>query len=68
MVNGRKPAVPPKPKSKPKDPVEVYCRIRPIKEPNDEVCAMPIGDTIVQLSPPSTAQPSKNGMVKEVSP
>ncbi|KAH9488564.1 Kinesin-like protein kif23 [Bulinus truncatus] len=46
------------------EPVEVYCRLRPVDDPNDVVCVKPIGDTMVQLVPPENSS-LRNGVLKE---
>ncbi|CAG5118902.1 unnamed protein product, partial [Candidula unifasciata] len=46
------------------EPVEVYCRIRPLDDPNEPGCVNAIGDTVVQLLPPENAV-GKNGQLKE---
>uniref|UniRef100_A0A2C9JIG8 Kinesin-like protein n=1 Tax=Biomphalaria glabrata TaxID=6526 RepID=A0A2C9JIG8_BIOGL len=46
------------------EPVEVYCRIRPIDDPGDTVCVKPIGDSLVQLIPPEISS-LRNGVTKE---
>lgn len=61
------PAVKPKPKfltgdyysnkenrganGKEKDPVEVFCRLRPLKNPSDAICIKRVNDTTLQLVP-----------------
>ena len=32
--------------------VQVYCRIRPLDNPNADVCIKPLNTTVVQLVPP----------------
>ncbi|KAK0057807.1 kinesin-like protein KIF23 isoform X2 [Biomphalaria pfeifferi] len=46
------------------EPVEVYCRIRPVDDPGDTVCVKPIGDSLVQLIPPEISS-LRNGVTKE---
>ena len=63
--------VPPKPsrkgvphtpsRQKPKDPVEVYCRVRPLKQDENESCAEVIGMNILQLTPPECSLAYKSG-------
>lgn len=36
---------------KDKDPVEVFCRLRPLKNPSDAVCIKRVNDTTLQLLP-----------------
>lgn len=52
----------PKPKTLVKDPVEVFCRIRPLeKSTNDLVCVKLIGNNTVQLLPPDFVLLRGNG-------
>ncbi|KAK7497855.1 hypothetical protein BaRGS_00010989, partial [Batillaria attramentaria] len=46
------------------EPVEVYCRIRPLDNPDDPTCIKPISSDTVQLVAPENAA-SRNGQVKE---
>lgn len=46
------------------EPVEVYCRLRPLDDPNEAVCAKPMNEKVVQLVPPDNAV-GRNGHVKE---
>ncbi|XP_059175032.1 kinesin-like protein KIF23 isoform X2 [Physella acuta] len=46
------------------EPVEVYCRLRPLDDPNEPPCVKPIDETVVQLLPPENAV-ARNGQVKE---
>ncbi|BFZ09796.1 hypothetical protein BsWGS_12835 [Bradybaena similaris] len=46
------------------EPVAVYCRLRPLDDPNETGCVNAIGDTVVQLLPPENAA-VKNGQLKE---
>lgn len=48
-------------KSKLKDPVEVYCRIRPLNDNDEETCVEVISKNTIQLSPPHTSQGFKSG-------
>jgi kinesin family protein 23 len=50
-------------RQKPKDPVEVYCRIRPLQADEDESCAEVKGPTILQLTPPEDSQAYKSGHI-----
>ncbi|XP_061185396.1 kinesin-like protein KIF23 isoform X2 [Saccostrea echinata] len=48
------------------DPVEVYCRIRPLDNPNDTCCVKPLNTTVVQLIPPENSLTvARNGQIKE---
>ncbi|XP_061414395.1 kinesin-like protein KIF23 isoform X8 [Lethenteron reissneri] len=51
--------------SKPRDPVGVYCRVRPLGEDDKECCVEVISDTMVQLHPPEGARAFRNGEYKE---
>ncbi|XP_050395507.1 kinesin-like protein KIF23 isoform X2 [Patella vulgata] len=46
------------------DPVEVYCRIRPAGNPEDDTCIKVLSETTVQLLPTDGAT-VRNGQVKE---
>ncbi|XP_070178787.1 kinesin-like protein KIF23 [Littorina saxatilis] len=46
------------------EPVEVYCRLRPLDSPNDAVCVRALNPTTVQLVAPEVAV-YRNGQVKE---
>ncbi|XP_054858556.1 kinesin-like protein KIF23 isoform X8 [Eublepharis macularius] len=47
-----------------KDPVGVYCRVRPV--PDQECCIEVISSTTVQVHPPDGYRSSRNGEYKEV--
>ncbi|XP_033725616.1 kinesin-like protein KIF23 isoform X2 [Pecten maximus] len=48
------------------DPVEVYCRIRPLDNPDDPTCIKALNNTVIQLIPPqNTERVTRNGQVKE---
>lgn len=48
------------------DPVEVYCRVRPLDNPDDNCCVKPLSTTIVQLIPPENSLAvARNGQIKE---
>lgn len=46
---------------KPKDPVEVYCRLRPLKEEEAQSCANVISESVLQLNPPECSHDFKSG-------
>ncbi|XP_035825557.1 kinesin-like protein KIF23 isoform X2 [Aplysia californica] len=46
------------------EPVEVYCRLRPLDDPNEPACAKPLSNSVVQLTPSDNAV-VRNGQVKE---
>lgn len=46
------------------DPVEVYCRIKPLEEESDS-CIQILDDTNLALIPPDTSLAVKNGNAKE---
>ncbi|XP_076439064.1 kinesin-like protein KIF23 [Babylonia areolata] len=46
------------------EPVEVYCRLRPLDDPNDAVCVRALNSTTVQLAAPENAA-ARNGQTKE---
>uniref|UniRef100_A0A670ZHM7 Kinesin-like protein n=1 Tax=Pseudonaja textilis TaxID=8673 RepID=A0A670ZHM7_PSETE len=49
-----------------KDPVGVYCRIRPVSVPSQECCIEVISSTTVQVHPPDGYRIARNGEYKEV--
>lgn len=51
----------PNSKKKPRDPVEVYCRMRPLAEGQTCVCAEAVGDTAVRITPPEPSLAFKSG-------
>ncbi|XP_042224138.1 kinesin-like protein KIF23 isoform X1 [Homarus americanus] len=65
----RKPRPTPKPKTVErhveKDPVEVFCRIRPVETPDQEECISVIDSSTVKLTPPVTSFAFRNGNAKE---
>ncbi|XP_045585184.2 kinesin-like protein KIF23 isoform X1 [Procambarus clarkii] len=64
----RKPRPTPRPKTErnvEKDPVAVFCRIRPIEMPDLEECVTAIDKRTVRLSPPASCFASRNGSAKE---
>ncbi|KAK4026155.1 Kinesin-like protein [Daphnia magna] len=50
--------------SRDRDPVQVYCRIRPLDVPNEESCVTVLSDTVVQVVPPETSQGYRSGTTK----
>lgn len=65
----KRPRVPPKPKTSERvlerDPVEVYCRIRPPETADEDVCVTKIDSRTVKLAPPETSIAYRNGTGKE---
>uniref|UniRef100_A0A8B9PCN3 Kinesin-like protein n=1 Tax=Apteryx owenii TaxID=8824 RepID=A0A8B9PCN3_APTOW len=61
----RRPA--PKKPSNPslKDPVGVYCRVRPLSRPDQECCIEVINETTVQIHPPDGYRVFRNGEYRE---
>ncbi|XP_033022736.1 kinesin-like protein KIF23 isoform X7 [Lacerta agilis] len=49
-----------------KDPVGVYCRLRPLSVPDQECCVKVINTTTVQVHPPDGYRIFRNGEYKEV--
>nr|XP_020837902.1 kinesin-like protein KIF23 isoform X5 [Phascolarctos cinereus] len=49
-----------------KDPVGVYCRVRPLSFPDQECCIEVISDTTVQLHTPDGYRINRNGDYKEM--
>ncbi|XP_064785169.1 kinesin-like protein KIF23 isoform X1 [Oncorhynchus masou masou] len=60
----RRPA-PKKPSSNQKDPVGVYCRVRPLGVEDDECCIEVISNTTIQLHAPDGLKANRNGEFKE---
>ncbi|XP_077119325.1 kinesin-like protein KIF23 isoform X4 [Ranitomeya variabilis] len=54
-----------KPNSGQKDPVGVYCRVRPLSPTDQECCIEVINETTVQLHPPDGCRVNRNGEYKE---
>ncbi|XP_028399319.1 kinesin-like protein KIF23 [Dendronephthya gigantea] len=48
-------------KSKPTDPVEVFCRIRPLHDNEEELCVEVVSKNTIQLNPPQNSQGFKSG-------
>ncbi|XP_030044547.1 kinesin-like protein KIF23 isoform X12 [Microcaecilia unicolor] len=48
-----------------KDPVGVYCRVRPLSSQDQECCIEVINETTVQLHPPEGTRVNRNGEYKE---
>ncbi|KAM6388191.1 kinesin-like protein KIF23 isoform 5-T5 [Pluvialis apricaria] len=48
-----------------KDPVGVYCRVRPLSRPDQECCIEVINDTTVQIHPPDGYRIFRNGEYRE---
>jgi len=72
LVNGRTPATRPTPlrtpkqrtnseSTKTKDPVEVFCRVRPNEDLDAETCIKVNSDTQIQLTPPSVSKAFATG-------
>ena len=51
----------------PKDPVEVFCRVRPLNEDEDESCCDVLSDTMLQIAPPECSLAFKSGHRNAVS-
>ncbi|NP_001088544.1 kinesin family member 23 S homeolog [Xenopus laevis] len=47
-----------------KEPVGVYCRVRPLSPPDQECCIEVINETTVQLHPPDGCKTNRNGEYK----
>ncbi|XP_074693602.1 kinesin-like protein KIF23 isoform X5 [Strix aluco] len=48
-----------------KDPVGVYCRVRPLSRPDQECCIEVINETTVQIHPPEGYRIFRNGEYRE---
>ncbi|XP_042352799.1 kinesin-like protein KIF23 isoform X2 [Plectropomus leopardus] len=63
---GKTPRRPPKkPSSNQKDPVGVYCRVRPLGTEDEECCIEVISSTTIQLHAPEGFKTNRNGEYKE---
>ncbi|OXB77612.1 UNVERIFIED_CONTAM: hypothetical protein H355_002921 [Colinus virginianus] len=49
----------------PKDPVGVYCRVRPLSRPDQECCIEVINESTVQIHPPDGYRIFRNGEYRE---
>uniref|UniRef100_A0A673A2Z5 Kinesin-like protein n=1 Tax=Sphaeramia orbicularis TaxID=375764 RepID=A0A673A2Z5_9TELE len=56
---------PKKPPNSQKDPVGVYCRVRPLGTENEECCIEVISSTTIQLHAPEGFKTNRNGEYKE---
>ncbi|XP_026166390.1 kinesin-like protein KIF23 isoform X2 [Mastacembelus armatus] len=67
QVKGKTPRRPPpkKPLSNQKDPVGVYCRVRPLDFEDEECCIEVISSTTIQLHAPEGFKTNRNGEYKE---
>ncbi|XP_014863342.1 PREDICTED: kinesin-like protein KIF23 isoform X3 [Poecilia mexicana] len=62
---GRTPRRPKKPSNIEKDPVGVYCRIRPLGGEDEECCVEMISSSTIQLHAPDGLKANRNGEYKE---
>ncbi|XP_041651551.1 kinesin-like protein KIF23 isoform X5 [Cheilinus undulatus] len=66
QAKGKTPRRPPKkPSSNQKDPVGVYCRVRPLGVEDEECCIEVISSTTIQLHAPEGFKTNRNGEYKE---
>uniref|UniRef100_A0A3B4TWV5 Kinesin-like protein KIF23 n=1 Tax=Seriola dumerili TaxID=41447 RepID=A0A3B4TWV5_SERDU len=67
QAKGKTPRRPPpkKPSSNQKDPVGVYCRVRPLGGEDEECCIEVISSTTIQLHAPEGFKTNRNGEYKE---
>nr|XP_046250111.1 kinesin-like protein KIF23 isoform X3 [Scatophagus argus] len=67
QAKGKTPRRPPpkKPSSNQKDPVGVYCRVRPLGTENEECCIEVISSSTIQLHAPEGFKTNRNGEYKE---
>ncbi|XP_069564400.1 kinesin-like protein KIF23 [Brachyistius frenatus] len=67
QAKGRTPrrGPPKKPSSNQKDPVGVYCRVRPLGVEDEECCIDVISNTTIQLHAPEGLKTNRNGEYKE---
>ncbi|XP_035807295.1 kinesin-like protein KIF23 isoform X2 [Amphiprion ocellaris] len=66
-MKGKTPRRPPpkKPPNSQKDPVGVYCRVRPLGAEDEECCIEVISSTTIQLHAPEGFKTNRNGEYKE---
>ncbi|XP_071392382.1 kinesin-like protein KIF23 isoform X1 [Centroberyx affinis] len=65
-TKGRTPRRPPKkPSNNQKDPVGVYCRVRPLDVEDEECCIEVISSTTIQLHAPDGLKANRNGEFRE---
>ncbi|XP_057322889.1 kinesin-like protein KIF23 [Microplitis mediator] len=55
-----------KPSTTSKDPVQVYCRIRPMQNPTDVSCMKIISDQTILITPPESSVNFRNANSKEI--
>uniref|UniRef100_A0AAQ5Z1P8 Kinesin-like protein n=1 Tax=Amphiprion ocellaris TaxID=80972 RepID=A0AAQ5Z1P8_AMPOC len=67
QAKGKTPRRPPpkKPPNSQKDPVGVYCRVRPLGAEDEECCIEVISSTTIQLHAPEGFKTNRNGEYKE---
>ncbi|XP_057204041.1 kinesin-like protein KIF23 isoform X2 [Triplophysa rosa] len=67
QAKGKTPRRPPpkKPSNTQKDPVGVYCRVRPLGAEDEECCIEVISNTTIQLHAPDGLKANRNGEFKE---
>ncbi|XP_023278300.1 kinesin-like protein KIF23 isoform X2 [Seriola lalandi dorsalis] len=67
QAKGKTPRRPPpkKPSSNQKDPVGVYCRVRPLGAEDEECCIEVISSSTIQLHAPEGFKTNRNGEYKE---
>ncbi|MEQ2312809.1 hypothetical protein AMECASPLE_035051, partial [Ameca splendens] len=63
---GKTPRRPKKPSNIEKDPVGVYCRIRPLGGEDEECCVEMISNSTIQLHAPDGLKANRNGEYKEL--
>ncbi|KAK5615414.1 Kinesin-like protein kif23 [Crenichthys baileyi] len=63
---GKTPRRPKKPSNIEKDPVGVYCRIRPLGGEDEECCVEMISNSTIQLHAPDGLKANRNGEYKEM--
>ncbi|OXU27283.1 hypothetical protein TSAR_000351 [Trichomalopsis sarcophagae] len=49
-----------------RDPVQVFCRLRPMQFPSDISCMKVLSDTTIVITPPESAMNFRNGAQKEI--
>ena len=57
----------PQPSTVDQDPVEVFCRVRPLQEDEEDSCVEVLSDSVLQVTPPESSLSFKSGHSSVVS-
>lgn len=52
--------------SKDREPVQVFCRIRPLEFPNEDSCVTILNEVTAQVVPPESSQGYRSGTTKVI--